>query len=126
MVVLIATSLLAQDNQQLMGGGSIQGIALPASGQPAMPDQGQSIADLAIPAPEPIPSAPVAAPEQPQPTPEPVVTQPTPVQKQENLNFGEGVDTIDVESGGNWLHKRVIWEDAQAKYEKIKNLLTGV
>lgn len=35
-------------------------------------------------------------------------------------SFGPGIDTLDVESGGNWLQKRVIWEDAQRKYEKIQ------
>jgi archaellum component FlaC len=35
-------------------------------------------------------------------------------------NYGQGVDTLDVETSGNWLQKRVIWEDAQKKYEKIQ------
>ncbi len=39
--------------------------------------------------------------------------------KQE-ANYGSGIDTLDVESSGNWLQKRVIWEDAQRKYEKIQ------
>jgi archaellum component FlaC len=35
-------------------------------------------------------------------------------------DYGKGIDTIDVETSGNWLQKRVIWEDAQKKYEKIQ------
>ncbi len=45
---------------------------------------------------------------------------------QERINIGEGISTIDVESGGNWLRKRIIWEDAQAKYEKIKAILAKI
>ncbi len=42
--------------------------------------------------------------------------------KQEVVDYGPGIDTIDVETGGNWLQKRVIWEDAQRKYEKIQDI----
>ncbi len=41
-------------------------------------------------------------------------------ESEKQLNYGSGIDTLDVESGGNWLQKRVIWEDAQRKYEKIQ------
>ncbi len=37
-----------------------------------------------------------------------------------------GIETIDVESGGNWLIKRVIWEDGQRLYEKINSLLKDI
>jgi hypothetical protein len=41
-------------------------------------------------------------------------------------DYGQGIDTLDVLSGGNWLQKRVIWEDAQKEYEKIKALFNQV
>lgn len=103
---------------------------------------------MAMPAPVSIPvsqvvPAPTMAPVQPQPIIAPVVSMPAPqptppsvtpakpVEKkkpegEEPINVGPGVDTIDIESGGNWLQKRVIWEDAQHKYEKIKELLSRV
>lgn len=37
-----------------------------------------------------------------------------------------GVDTIDVETGGNWLKKRVIWENAQNTYEKITGIMQRI
>ena len=42
------------------------------------------------------------------------------------VDYGAGIDTVDVESGGNWLQKRVIWEDAQRLYEKVKDTLAHI
>jgi hypothetical protein len=64
---------------------------------------------------EPIPSA---------PTPEPVkVSVPAPAEK-ETLPMPapkEGLDTIDIEEGGNWLLKRKALEDTADTIEKIVN-----
>ncbi len=38
----------------------------------------------------------------------------------------EGIDTIDIASGGNWLLKRIWWERAQETFEKIKALMEQV
>ncbi len=36
-----------------------------------------------------------------------------------------GIDTVDLEDPqGNWLYKRVWWERAESKYEKIQNAVT--
>lgn len=61
----------------------------------------------------------------PTPTPEtpqrqPIISKPTPVKPE------YGIETIDIESGGNWLIKRVIWEDGQRLYEKINSLLKDI
>lgn len=38
-----------------------------------------------------------------------------------------GIDTVDLEDPqGNWLYKRVWWERAEAKYEKIRAAVTSV
>ena len=37
-----------------------------------------------------------------------------------------GIDTIDIESGGNWLKKRVWWENGVEAYEKAKEWLKKV
>ncbi|MBN1549691.1 hypothetical protein JW872_03465 [Candidatus Babeliales bacterium] len=49
-----------------------------------------------------------------------------PVTPPEPVDYGEGIDTLDIDSSGNWLQKRVIWEDAQDKYEEIKDLMDRV
>lgn len=38
----------------------------------------------------------------------------------------EGIDTLDVQGGGNWLLKRGWWEQAERKYEKTKALLDKI
>jgi hypothetical protein len=38
----------------------------------------------------------------------------------------EGLDTLDIQGGGNWLLKRGWWEQAERRYEKIKALLDQV
>lgn len=39
----------------------------------------------------------------------------------------EGISTVDIdEPSGNWLFKRIWWEKAEAKYEKIKNAVDQV
>lgn len=43
-------------------------------------------------------------------------------QKEKVVSEEPGIDTIDVdEPSGNWLIKRIWWEKAEEKYEKIKN-----
>lgn len=38
-----------------------------------------------------------------------------------------GIDTVDIkEAQGNWLFKRIWWERAEAKYEKIRNRVAAV
>ena len=38
-----------------------------------------------------------------------------------------GIDTVDLESPqGNWLYKRVWWERAETKYEKIRSTVTKI
>lgn len=38
-----------------------------------------------------------------------------------------GIDTVDLEDPqGNWLYKRVWWERAEAKYEKIQNAVSKI
>jgi hypothetical protein len=38
----------------------------------------------------------------------------------------EGIDTLDIQGGGNWLLKRGWWEQAERKYEKTKVLLDKI
>ena len=57
---------------------------------------------------------------------EEMVVDELPVTPPDPVDYGEGIDTIDIDSSGNWLQKRVIWEDAQDKYEEIKDLMNRV
>ena len=58
--------------------------------------------------------------EAPSPTPTPPAA---PAEEEEVI----GIDTIDIdEPQGNWLFKRVWWERAQGKYEKIQELVEAV
>ena len=43
-----------------------------------------------------------------------------------NAEPDEGIDTLDVQGGGNWLLKRGWWEQAEKRYEKIKGLVNQV
>ena len=55
--------------------------------------------------------------------------EPTPEEEQPELGPDEimGIDTVDLEDPqGNWLYKRVWWERAEAKYEKIRMAVTSV
>lgn len=54
--------------------------------------------------------------------PEPYPEQKKPAPPAQPINYGPGIDTLNIESSGNWLQKRMIWEDAQKKYDMIKNI----
>jgi hypothetical protein len=77
---------------------------------PAQQPQESSVAPESVPA--PVATAPATAPSTVSTTPD-----------SGPVDYGDGIDTLDVESGGNWLQKRVIWEDAQRMYEKVKGIL---
>ncbi len=67
---------------------------------------------------------------EPQKKNEPVVAQPAPEQPVVPAEEDEevaGIDTVDLEAPqGNWLYKRVWWERAESKYEKIRSTVTKV
>lgn len=42
------------------------------------------------------------------------------------VEYGEGVDTLNISGSGNWLLKRVWWEKGQAKFESIKATLEKI
>ncbi len=74
---------------------------------------------LAMPEPE-VPTAPV---------PESQAPEPASVETSDKDEWDEikGIDTVDIdEPQGNWLLKRIWWEKAEAKYEKIKTLVEQV
>lgn len=49
-----------------------------------------------------------------------------PVEKKEEVEL-IGIDTIDIdEPAGNWLYKRIYWEKAEHRYEKVKALLEKI
>lgn len=44
------------------------------------------------------------------------------IEQQEEEELGGGLDTVDLQNPqGNWLFKRYWWDNAQAKYQKIRN-----
>jgi uncharacterized protein YoxC len=70
--------------------------------------------------PTPVQVAPEQAEQVQKSTTEPDLEPPTPV------DYGSGIDTLTIESSGNWLKKRMIWEDAQLKFDKIRALVQQV
>ena len=115
---------VAQPQPPVQSAPTVAPVSQPSSAQPqraqkpkekkaGAPQQG-----LVIGQPPAIPVSPVQAPQTAMPK--------SKEQEAKEVPFEEGVDTLDVESGGNWLKKRVIWEDAQTLYEKIKNTLSAI
>ena len=48
-------------------------------------------------------------------------------QKKEEEPEIQGIDTVSLnEASGNWLYKRIWWEKAEARYEKIKTLVDRI
>ncbi len=103
---------------------------------PAAPDTPQPVAQQPVasmpeatpvvtpPAPEKAPTPPVE--EQPASQEQPQEVKEIPQQPQQpplGPDEIQGIDTVDIsqeEAQGNWLYKRVWWERAEAKYEKIR------
>jgi chromosome segregation ATPase len=65
-----------------------------------------------------------------QPEPEKAVTEAEPIEptnSQPNVEDAEGIDTVDLEDPrGNWLFKRIWWERAERKYEKIRLAVASI
>jgi citrate lyase gamma subunit len=68
-------------------------------------------------------SAPVEHPVMPAPVPAAMPAQ----GDEEPLPEIEGIDTVDLDSPqGNWLFKRIWWERAEQKYEKIRGIVQSI
>jgi hypothetical protein len=86
------------------------------------------------PAPESVPVAPqvvmpsVPAPAHPEPAMAPAAPSPyADTEEDVVLPEIEGIDTVDLESPqGNWLFKRIWWERAEQKYEKIRAIVQSI
>jgi len=94
----------------------------------SVPDASASTPAVITPPSAPTSPAPAATPVVAAPTPTPATPSPVPptASSVTTTDYGEGIDTLDVFAGGNWLQKRVIWEDAQKAYEDIKGLFSQV
>lgn len=106
---------------------------LPSQPQPAAPAQ-----------PAAVPAQPVVAPQAPAVAPQPVSPAPAPTvapvavpaaQAPADKKVGEheeeevvgGIDTVDLtEPEGNWLFKRLWWEKAEGRYNKIRELVEQI
>ncbi len=121
-------------------------LEIPA-GQPAVVEiesilpaaQAVPVAPKPVPAVTPTPAAapmPQAVPMPIAPPAKPMVGGAQPVQPQVAPGAGakpaeevkpEGIDTVNLaEPSGNWLYKRIWWEKAEHKYEKIRNLVESI
>jgi uncharacterized phage infection (PIP) family protein YhgE len=59
--------------------------------------------------------------------PEPVKEEPITIPEEETQEAPAGIDTVSLENPqGNWLYKRIWWERAEERYEKIRNLVDTV
>ena len=95
----------------------------PPAAAPEVPTEEPAVPEVA--APEVVPAAPAEAPkiEEPVTPPEAVPEVPT---EEPTVPVDEipGIDTLDLEEPqGNWLYKRVWWERAETKYEKIRSVV---
>ncbi len=85
-------------------------VETPAQGQPQP-----------TPSAQPEPSAPMA----PSTTQQPSAQQP--VEQKPQYKVAEGFDTVNIqEPSGNWLYKRIWWEKAQKRYDKIQGEMNQV
>ena len=96
----------------------------PQEGQPDAVEQKQPVEQESMPIEQP--SIPQELPEEPA-----SYTQEPPAVVQPPLGPDEirGIDTVDIqeeEAQGNWLYKRVWWERAEAKYEKIRGAVNKI
>src|SRR5579872_3599284 len=59
--------------------------------------------------------------------PEPVIEDVTAKAEEMVPSSPIGIDTVSLEEPqGNWLFKRIWWERAEERYEKIRNLVTAI
>lgn len=95
--------------------------AMPSAPPPSMP-----ASSMAPKSPAPSAPQPSAGPMNVPPAPAPTTSSPTtPPSTQEEKPTS--IDTIDLnEPGGNWLYKRIWWEKAEDRYEKIQKLVQRV
>ncbi len=77
----------------------------------------------AIPTVPPVPSATQALGDMP----EPVKEEPITIPEEPETQAPAGIDTVSLENPqGNWLYKRIWWERAEERYEKIRLLVDAV
>ena len=121
---------LAKPKTDLAESVSTENVAPPAPEAPALIESAApSPAPVAEPATPTTPIEPESAPQEvviPE-SPEPVAEEAIMVPEEEAAEEPTGIDTVSLENPqGNWLHKRIWWDRAQDRYEKIRQAVDTI